>query len=479
MTLRRLLACLLCIAGASPGFTQEAPDAPAPLLEDEVLASSATHFPLILEALASRRAAEGDALEAQGAFDLVFSADGFNRATGFYDGTVITGMSKQRFRRMGTSVYAGYRLSDGDFPIYEDEYFTNSGGEVTVGVLFSLLRDRDIDSERFGIMDTELSLRETDQEVLMTKIGVQRRARIAYWLWVTAGRKLNVYRSLLRIAEERESGLEQQVRRGARAEIFLVENRQNITRRETLATAAERDFRLAANELSYYFRGSDGQPILPSMDRLPPLESTRAPARAQAATEPVTADALLRRPELMKLRATIERVRNRIALAENAMKPRLDLNVSVDHDFGGLAEGGASRDATDTKVGFTFSVPFQQRSARGQVYAAESELMALRQQQRRTQDEIEIEVRNILISLDTAEDLLTLAEDLVAQTETMRDAEQRRFESGASDFFLVNIREETAADARVQFHEARLDREVALADYYAATVELERLGIAD
>lgn len=450
----------------------------APLVAAEVLQSSEVHFPRILESLARRRAAEGDALEAQGAFDLVFEADGFSRVSGFYDGTVMQGLTRQRFRNMGGSVYAGYKLSDGDFPIYEDEYFTNSGGEMTVGVLFSLLRDREIDSQRFGIMDTELSLRVADQEVLMTKIGVQRRALGAYWQWVTAGRKLAVYENLLRIAEDRESGLEQQVERGARAEIFLVENRQNLTRRQTLATAAERDFRVAANELSWYYRNDEGSPDLPEASQLPPAELTRLGPVPEVVVADAT-DALLRRPELLRLRATIERVKNRISLAENTLKPRLDLNLEVDHDFGGIAEGGLSRDATDTKVGVTFSVPLQQRTGRGRVYAAEAELSALRQEQRLKQEEIEIEVRNILVALDGAEALLRLAEQQVVLTERMRDAEQRRFDSGASDFFLVNIREETAANARILFHEARLDREIALANYFAATVDLDRLGISE
>jgi outer membrane protein TolC len=472
MMRRRILALLLGLLGTTPGLADEA----SPLVPGEVLASSGEHFPRILESLARRRAAEGDALEARGEFDLVFEADGFSRVSGYYDGNVITGMTRQRFRGVGASVYAGYKLSDGDFPIYEDEYYTNSGGEMTVGVLFSLLRDREIDSERFGLRDTELALREADQELLMTRIGVQRRSLEAYWRWVTAGRQLRVYENLLRIAQERESGLRQQVESGARAEIFLVENRQNLTRRQTLVTAAERDFRVAANELSYYYRDEDGSPRMPPATRLPPAQSTRLDPVPEVREGDATG-ALLRRPELLKLRATISRVRNKIALAENSLKPRLDLNRAVDHDFGGIAEGGVSRDATDTKVGFQFSVPLQQRKGRGQVYAAEAELFALQQEQRRKQDEIEIEVRNILISLDGAEALLRLAEEQVVQTEVMRNAEQRRFESGASDFFLVNIREETAANAEIQFHLARLEREIALADYFAATVDLDRLGI--
>ena len=469
--------CLaLLLTASAPLLAQETPSA---LTADEVMAASAVHFPSILASLADRRAAEGRALEAEGAFDLVFSADGFNRASGFYDGaTVVTGKAERRLRSMGASVYTGYRLSDGEFPIYEDVYFTNSGGELTIGVLFSLLRDREIDSQRFGVSDAALALREADQELMLVRIGVQRRALIAYWKWVTEGRKLGVYTDLVRIAEDREEGLEQQVRRGARAEIFLTENLQNLTRRRTLAAAAERDFRRAANELSYYYRDANGQPRLPGANRLPPLPDPEAVAQSPALPEGSVSDALLRRPELLKIRATIERVRNRILLAENDLKPKLDFSLGVDHDFGGVAEGGPSRDGTDTKVGLTFSIPLERRQARGRIATAEAQLDALRQRQRRTQDEIEIEVRNILINLDVANELLRLAVDQVSQAERMRDAERRRFDSGASDFFLVNLREETAANARILYHQARLEREKAIADYSAATVDIERLNVS-
>ncbi len=469
----RQFVCVLLLTVGASAYAQE-----QSLRPEEVLAASYDHFPAILESLARQRGAEAEVLTAEGAFDLVFTGDGFSRVSGFYDGTVLTGGAERRLRSMGASVYANYRLSNGDFPIYEDVYFTNSGGEVRLGFLYSLLRDREIDPQRFGVRDAELSLEQAELDVMLTRVGVQRQALIAYWRWVTAGRKLQVYENLLEIARNREAGLQREVDRGARAAIFLTENLQNIVRRQTLQTAAERDFRLATNDLSFYYRDGGGDPVLPERDRLPPIGSLSSNGEELGSEEPIS-QALLRRPELTRLRAAIQRAQNRRALAENAQKPRLDLNVELDHDFGGIAEGGISRDATDTKVGFTFSVPLQLRQARGQIDAANAELMALEQQQRFIEEQIEVEVGNILVSLDAAQSLLTLAEEQVVQSETMQAAEQRRFESGASDFFLVNIREETAANARVLFHDARLEREVARANYDAATVNLPRLRITD
>lgn len=50
-------------------------------------------------------------------------------------------------------------------------------------------------------------------------------------------------------------------------------------------------------------------------------------------------------------------------------------------------------------------------------------------------------MNNLLVELNVSRELLLLAGQEVQQTETMRNAELRRFESGASDVFLLNIRE--------------------------------------
>jgi outer membrane protein TolC len=449
------------------------------LSAEDVLQSSAVHFPSILEALAERRGADAALLEAQGAFDLVFGADGSSRTAGFYDGSVIDGGMRQNFGPFGSSAYVGYRLSGGDFPIYEDANYTNDRGELKVGVLFSLLRDRDIDDRRFRRNDARLAIREANFDVLLTRIGVQQRALAAYWRWVTAGRQLDVYDELLQIALDREIALEEQVRSGALAEIFLVENRQNITRRQRLATAARREFQSAAYALSFYYRDANGEPRLPQDIQLPPAPPIGELEPLAVGAGFGTTTGIMQRPELEILRTAIDRARNRITLAENSLKPRVDLNFELSQALGSVAEGGPSRDSTDAMVSLNFSVPLQQRAARGRLARERAEVEVLEQQQRLQVDRLEVEVQDIVLDLNVAEDLLRLAEQEVDQADTMRDAEQQRFESGASDFFLVNIREERAADARIQYVAADLERRIARINFDATTMDLERLGIGD
>lgn len=447
-----------------------------PLLPAEVLASSERHFPKILASLAELRGAAGRVLEAEGAFDLVFDAKGFSRA-GYYDGAVLQGGAKQRLPGMGAEVYGGYGISNGTFPVYEDQYYTDTGGTLKVGALFNLLRNRQTDRQRIGLQDAQVRREAAQLDVLLTKIGVQQRALIAYWRWVALGRQVNVYADLLRIATERQVGLVEQVRRGAIAEIFLTENQQNIARRQVLVTASRRDLMKAGNALSFYFRGEDGRPQVPGIARLPSPEQLGPAEDPAVLPDAATANALERRPELDLLRTTMIQVQNDIALAENELKPSLDFGVELQQGFGSVGEGGPSRPGTDAIVGLTFSLPLQQRSARGRLAAAQAELQAAVYEQQLKEDQIELEVRNILLELAFARQLQQLAEVGVQQSDIMREAEKRRFESGASDFFLVNIREETAANARITLLEAELQTRIARADYDAAVVNFTRLGI--
>lgn len=460
----------------TPAKAQDA--APPPLILQDVLASSAQHYPEILESIANQRAAAGAILEADGAFDLVFEADGFDRVSGFWSGGVLNTSVRQRLGPLGAEVFGGYRISDGTFPIYEDGNFTNTGGEFKVGALFSLLRDRAIDERRFGIADARLAFEQAELEVLLTQIGVNHKAILAYLRWVWAGGQLAVYQDLLRISRARQNGLEEQVRSGARARIFLTENLQNISRRERLVMEARRDFLAASNALSLYYRDSAGEPVVPDQARIPSADTLLPNGESRDIEDDQIPALLAQRPELQIVKTSLERARARVALSRNDLKPRLDLTAEVSRDIGAVAEGGLSRDSTDTILGLRFSVPLQRREARGRLRQAEARVDALQQRRRQFEDQLEIELRNIIIDLEVSAQLVRIAGQELEQSETMQEAEQERFASGASDFFLVNLREETAADARIRYYLAALQTRIAQANYDAATLNLEQLGLA-
>lgn len=448
------------------------PNTAGPLTLDEVLRASARAAPQIVEALAKVRSAEGRAITANGAFDTVFEAEGRSRALGYYDGTVTSASANQPLGNNGGYVYGGYRVSRGTFPVYEDQNYTNRLGEVKVGALYSLLRDRLIDERRTRrtLASGDIDIARFEREAVA--IGVQRRAIDAYQNWVAAGLRLRAYRDLLELSESRRGGLERQVQLGARADILLTENDQNLVRRRALVVRAEGDFQAAANALSLYYRDAAGDPLMVAPERLP--ASAEALAGVAAAAR---ANFEQRRPDLQVLLARIDQGMARIALAQNDLRPRFDLRGEAGKDIGPVGLGGPTRTPLEAAIGFRFSMPLQNRVAKGKLVEAQAEMDALNARSRFLRDQIAVEVEGITINVGATEHLATIAEQERQLAERLATAERRRFELGSSDFFLVNQREETANDARVRLIDAQARIAAARAELAAATADRGALGL--
>jgi len=227
-----LAALLLASLGTALAQPTAAPMVTAvPLTLDSVLDSSRERYPQVLAAREKIRAQAGKLLSSEGAFDLYAEQTNKSRLSGYYDGRYSSTKLVQPLSDFNTNVYGGYRVSGGDFPIYEDEAFTLDAGEFKVGAVFSLLRDRDIDSRRAGLRDSRLALDQTELDALLTRVRVQHDAMTAYVDWIAAGEALAVYRDLLQLAEARNDGLDTRVQEGDLANIYLNENRQYILRR--------------------------------------------------------------------------------------------------------------------------------------------------------------------------------------------------------------------------------------------------------
>lgn len=446
--------------------------AQGPLTLDDVLRSSARSAPQVVEALARTRQAEGRALAAEGAFDTLFEVDSRSRIAGYYNGTVVDGRATLPLMGNGGYAYGAYRASRGTFPVYEDQAYTNRAGEVKVGALFALLRDRAIDERRVrrsvAGADVDIARFEAD----MVAIGVQRRAIEAYQNWVGAGLRLRAYRELLDLAELRQVGIKRLVALGARPAILLTENDQNLVRRRALVERASQDFATAANSLSLYLRDESGAPMRASDAQLPADDTALFGVQTAAlANAPVT------RPDYRMILARVEQASKRMMLAENDLAPRLDLRGEVSKDLGAAGLGGPTRTPLEAAIGVRLSVPLQNRAAKGRVAEARAEVDALAQRSRFLRDQIAVEVQGIVIAVEATQRLADIAEEERRLAERLAAAERRRFELGSSDFFLVNQREETATDARVRLVDARARIGAARAELAAATADRAALRL--
>ncbi|MDX1949112.1 MAG: TolC family protein [Rickettsiales bacterium] len=437
---------------------------------EEVLSSSIKNYPKILEAQEKIKQKQGEVLSKEGYFDLEFNQNLFSKASGFYDGRVVDSKLEKRIPEFGSKIYTGYKISDGNFPIYEDQFNTNENGEYSVGLMFSLLRDRAIDSPRFNLISSQLALQQAEFEKLFTQVTIQYKSFNAYYNWVSAGLIYYVYKNLLEIAEKRQSAFEERVKRGDLAKIFLTENRQNILKRKSQLVEAERILNNQAFELSLFYRDKNGNPVTPSKENLPKnfqeinFEKTKK----------ADFDFAKIRPDIKILISEIEIQRNKILIGENSINPRFDIAVEASKDRGA---GSASLAEDEANIMAKVSIPLQRRLGQGQIDEARASISQLEKQKQLLLDNINAEISSIQVDLEANTEKQKITEEEVLLAKKMEQAEIKRFSNGASDFFVVNMREEKTAIAKINNILAKLDYLKSISRYYSTTIQLDKFQI--
>lgn len=440
----------------------------------EVLDSSNVHYPKIKSAIAKQDAASAKTQEAQGAFDLRIDGDAKLRASGYYDGDYVGGQLVKPLSPMNAEVYTGYRNGRGDFPVYNDDLRTKDGGEVTVGLVFSLLRNREIDDRRFKLRDASLEKDTAAVDLMLTRLSAQMKAVHAYAEWLASGNILRVYADLLQLAEERQRNLLSRIKAGDAARIQATENEQNLVKRKAMLNEAKRDFVKRSNELSLFLRDAAGNPRVPGEEELPenfPKESVPQELLVEADIKRV----IETRPEIKALKINMQQQRNQLLMGDNSLLPKVDLGIEVSRDQGG---GPKQLDETETIGLIKFSIPLQTNLGEGRSAAAKAQLRKLHSDSRLVADSIRAELYSLAADLRMNEENLKLSDQEVSLAEKMESAERKLLAGGASNIFLVNSREEKAAEARVKNILSNMYFLKSVGSYNAATMKFDKLSIA-
>lgn len=455
-----------------PALVVEGQQAPpvrgqGPLTLEEVLKQVDAYYPKLRGADAERQSFAAKRLSKQGAFDTAvsFSTDylAYNSS-----GTLKTGTTNDIVvevpTRYGPKFFAGARLNLGS--VKAPDSSTGSFGEYLLGVKLPLLRGLGINEKAAQEQQALLGERVADQIFAGTRLEVLFKAATVYWKWVAAGRKVDLARDLLKVAEVRAEGIREEFRQGATAGIVVAEAEQEVARREGSLAKAERDFQEAGFALSLFLWGPDGaRRPQPTANRVPELISEPKVFTPEQIAEGKRI-ALERRPELKALRLNREITQVDERLARNDRLPTVDIVFNPGADIGRGAVGGT------LKAGLVFAMPLQLREATGRINEARLKIEKINQEERLTREAILVEVDDAVSAVNAAYQRYLAAEKELEQARRVEQGERDQLAAGLSTLFLVNQRERATFEAAIRVIEAQVEYEQAVALYRAVTGQL-------
>lgn len=462
---------LLTALAASAAMAQALPP---PQLEprswltlEQVLASVEKHYPPLLAAVQDRVIAGADVLIAESRFDLSMKAYWEGDYVGFYDNQIFKSGVEQPTQFQGMTFFSGYNLGRGSFAAYDGKNQTDEWGEYRAGLRAPLFRDRAIDTRRADLQKALIGRRIADLGVEQQRLVILQLAMRRYYDWVAAGRRYQIAREVLAVAETRDKQLRATADAGQIPAVDVTDNMRAIYTRRGQVVEAQRSLQLSAIELSLFYRDDRGEPVLPPDSLLPP----DFPTMREITEERMKADidlAIRRRPEIQRFAAQRAQVEIDRRLAENQLQPNIDFTLSYTRLLGDRI---VRRGPDDLIASLNFDLPFQRRAAKGRNASAMARIEQFDQRERFARDQVIAEVRDAYSALVAAYERARLLRQEVEVTQALELAERQKFELGDGTLFLVNLREQATFDTAV--------REVSAVNDYFRAYALYEFAIAE
>jgi outer membrane protein TolC len=132
--------------------------------------------------------------------------------------------------------------------------------------------------------------------------------------------------------------------------------------------------------------------------------------------------------------------------AKNLYQPKLDLQLEASKDLG---DGTKSRSQSNNQVKLDFELPLQQNIAKGKIASASSKIKAIKYEEQFYRDKISTEISQLHNSLKNILQIYANYLEELKLSQILEKAEKERFQNGYSDFFLINLREQEVANAKI------------------------------
>jgi HAE1 family hydrophobic/amphiphilic exporter-1 len=448
------------------------------------------------------------------------STTGAVTQSGFFSNSSVQGLTPK--------YGGGYRLDFANNRVTTNNQFAALNPQYPTSLTLSytqpILRGLGFDQNRRAIEIAKKNLSLTDAQFRQRAVDTITNVQRAYWDLVYSLRNLQIQREAVRDARRQLEHNRRLVNEGLLAPIDVVAAEAQISGFEQSVYSALDDVGRAENNLKNLVAENREAPIW--RVAIVPVESVEL-APPQVALEDAMQYALKSRPELLSsdvareineieqrfareqtrpqvdliasygmvgLAGTLQSTDNPLTASSDAIRARINQLVGVVNNqfpgsnlqpvpdpvtqpFPGQLVGGefqslgnlAANRYKNFRVGVAVNLPFRNTTAKAQYGRALVEGERIRTQREQLEQLIQVDVRNALQQVRTAESRLRAAASARSASEQQYASEQRKLDAGQSTVFLVLERQTQLANARGNELRAQTELNKAIADLQRAT----------
>jgi outer membrane protein TolC len=416
------------------------------LTEDEVIKSVLDHFPLIEEAELKLSSSEQEVLAAEGAFDHKLKFKSRNRIEDKYDNQYFETILERQTSLKGINLVTGHRQGLGHFPGYDKKYKTSGAGEIFAGLSIPLLRNFSTDEYRTNLKIKNIEKEQSKEQLKLKKMIYIHKALSLYYKWVLESQKLKINRGIYELAKSRHEMIEKKFKAGDLEQFKVIDNLRAIDKRASELLKNEIELNKVRVELSLYVRDEKGFPKNLTMDSDTELKLKKPEQVPTVKNE-------LENPQLEILRMEIEKLQADRDFYEQSKLPGLSVELLGSKEL----SPNPAYDPRSLQVGVSFDFPLENRKAEGKTVSSLYKIGALKKQRDFLSQELQRQIHFFISASSQSKERWVISDREFVNTNKMADAEKKRWLQGASDLFIVNLREQDVADADIRRWSALYD----------------------
>jgi outer membrane protein, heavy metal efflux system len=418
------------------------------LTEQDIVKSVIANFPLIEAAELKTEAAKGELTAAEGAFDHKLTFKSRNRIEDKFDNSYFESTLERQTPWGGTSLVAGHRQGSGHFPAYDGKYRTSGAGEIFAGFSVPLLRNFRTDEFRTNLRIMEIEKKQADLEARLKKMVYLHKALTLYYKWILESQKLKINKSILELANSRHDMIVRKFQAGDIEKIKVTDNQRSIDKRAGEILKNEIELNKTRAQLSIYLRDESGNPVTIPFESNPEFV-------LQKKESSIAGINISLHPQLKILALEKEKLKFQKAFYDQSKLPGLNLDVLAAKEL----SANEPYDPERLQIGVKFDLPLENRKAEGKSVSYHYKVKALEKNQQYLESEIFQQLSFFIKASEDSKNRWKITTQEYEGTKRMSLAEKNRWSQGASDLFIVNLREQDVADVDIR-------RWTALYDYH-------------